>query len=62
MNAEITFADDVLDQVGESTSELYIQKGLLILNYVKSKNKYQFKTNYLHNYLQTTSIYLKATV
>ena len=31
MNAEITYAVDVLDQVGESTSEFCIQKGLLIL-------------------------------
>ena len=30
MNAEITYAVDVLDQVGKSTSEFCIQKGLLI--------------------------------
>ena len=62
MNAEITYAVNVLDQVGKRTSKFCIQKGLIILNYVKSKNKYEFKTNNLHNYLQTTSINLKVTM
>lgn len=53
MNAEITYVVDTLNLVGEITSDLCTQKGILVsIHLIRCflKNKYKSKTNYLHFY------------